>query len=174
MFVISVTGDHTMMNPYGKYAEDKVLKLSKHRLCHFDCKINVKQTEPSNVCFRVYSAEDIKSHPCKCNLPFQDQRNDWKTSGDLENAQPKNRVTSLVRRTVLHKLGYSEERLPASTSKKDSGTVSPKKTGKKRVHFSETKDDMTPQCSYPTEQRGEWKRKQKANKEAGLGSPKET
>ena len=168
VFILSVTGDHVMQNPYGQLAEEEILKVSKHRLCHFGYKVDPNQAEPSNVCFRIYSTEDIPSHPCRCNLPFQDHRSDWKTSGTLENAQPKSRVTTLVCKHVLRVLGFSEERLPDSSEKKESDTASVKKPSRKRVNFSETRENANPECAYPTEQREEWKRKQKANKEAGL------
>ena len=175
VFVVGVTGSHWDVTPFSQLVTDKVLKQSVHRLCYFDYKMDERQEKPSRVCIKVLSTKALRNHNCKCGIPYEEHYNDWKVGSSEDNRRPKNRAISLVCGNVLKELCSSGGRLPEPDGmfQTTTSTASTSSGKDKRVKFKEPdtnnrSETSVEHCAYPTDQRQEWKRKQKENKEAGL------
>jgi len=165
VYVIGVTGNHWDNTTLSQLVTDKLLKQTLHRICHLGIKLNPKQQEPSNVCIKILSNQDISPHPCLCKLKFAEHKSDWKTVGSADLPRPKDYAVSFVCGSILTELLGSGGRLPEP---KGESRRKPK-TNAQRVTFAETESqEQQAQCAYPTDQREEWKRKQKENKASGL------
>jgi hypothetical protein len=155
IFIIGITGKHWSDTPYQQLVQDKILFQSTHRMCHYNYKMDKTLKEPSNVCFKLISNMEIQSHGCKCNLPFKDHSSDWNIIGSEGNSRPKNQATSFICNELLKEFQFG--RLPDSSL----------------LQIERTESSKT-QLAYPTEQREEWKRKQKEMKAAGKEPKKRT
>ena len=100
---------------------------------------------PSNLCVKILSTHEIDGTPCKCGIEFKDHVNDWHAYGN-----------------DTDRMNHRDAILKCYQIMADKGIFT----------FQETKDE--PVLMYPTDERVEWKRKRKENKEKGIEVKKRT
>lgn len=141
---IGLTGNHWNQKIWDDAIENHVLLESKHRLCGLNMKLR-NLDAPSNLCLKILSTFEIQRTPCNCGIEFKDHVNDW------------------------HPYGYDDDRMTHRDAMlKLYGILFDKGIFK----FDSTQDDT--EHLYPTDERVEWKRKRKENKEKGIEVKKRT
>ena len=143
--VIGLTGTHWDQPIWVEAETNKTLHVSKHRFCGLDLKLRTVDA-PSNLCVKVLSTDEHESTPCPCGMPFKDHVNDWHPYGEDDD-----RITHREATTTVYKLMCERGILEF-----------------KHV----TLNDAEPM--FPTDERVEWKRKRKENKEKGIEVKKRT
>ena len=108
---------------------------------HRFCALGIKpgsQEEPSNVCIKILSTRKRQPTPCKCRIPFDQHYSDW-NHRNKDPDQNSHRNVMMEFCTRIAKQGMFEFG---------------KSPGAEHL--------------FPTEERVEWKRKRKENKEKGM------
>lgn len=77
---------------------------SYHRACHFGLKLDHNQTEPSKICFVMLSAPKIESHLCKCDIPQNGHKLDWKGEHPSIDRQPRAKIQQHIAIAVMKRL----------------------------------------------------------------------
>jgi len=112
-----------------------------HESKHRFCALGLKlgrADAPSNVCVKILSTRKHKSTPCTCGIPFDMHQSDWNNKNKEHNQE--NHRNSFLE--FCKKMG-----------------------GKGIFHFGKL---LGRELMFPTEERIEWKRKRKENKEKGI------
>lgn len=165
VYVVGITGDHWNDAQWSQMIFDGTLCDSKHRFCTMNLKMNVNDERPSNVCLRILSTTRIEPTPCKCNLPFKDHVSDWNYVGESHTHRLRNDMFTKACCMLLARGAFSEAfhaaplglNYPYQRSTPDSlDTTYQKDT---------TTLETTGAVAFPTDERVEWKKRRKENKE---------
>ena len=137
---VGLTGTHWNQIVWDQAIQNKLLHESKHRFCGLNLKLRDLDA-PSNLCVKILSTTPHESTPCTCGIPFKDHVNDWHSYG-----QDTDRVTHRDAINMLYKKMIEKDILVFKS------------------HV--THENVEPM--FPTDERVEWKRKRKENKEKGI------
>jgi antitoxin component of RelBE/YafQ-DinJ toxin-antitoxin module len=143
---VGLTGTHWNQIVWDQAVENKLLFVIKHRFCGLNLKLRDLDA-PSNLCVKILSTTEHESAPCICDLPFKDHVNDWHSYG-----QDTDRITHREAMTMFYK----------------------KMIDKGILVFKSNVTRDNAELMFPTDERVEWKRKRKENKEKGIEVKKRT
>ena len=127
--------------------EQAILAKKLHVSKHRFCAMNIKLRDvdaPSNLCVKVLSTYEVPSTPYTCGVEFKDHVNDWRPCGS-----DKDRINH-----------------------RDAMTLCYSKLIELNIFQFHAPDDA--EHLFPTDERIEWKRKRKENKEKGIEVKKRT
>ena len=142
VFGVGLTGSHWQQTVWDQLVAENVFFVSKHRFCALNIKLKDMEA-PSILCLKILSMSSIASTPCECNMEFKEHENDWRPQrGDHDRMNHRDGMLKLYRT-----LG-----------------------DKDILKFQLDKTYVTQEVEllYPTDEREEWKRKRKENKEKGI------
>ena len=184
VYVMGITGPHWENTQWDKLVEAGVLHVSKHRFCGIGLKINKDDDRPSNVCVKVLSTKKVASTPCRCGVPFKEHQRDW----DRMSRDPEHRFHSAVFGEfccILADRGdlcFPTQALiqRSAPDSRDVSTVAAaiveehvvaEATNESIANKDSSRTD-TLERAFPTDERVEWKKRRKENKEKGIAVKK--
>ena len=134
---------------------DATLKLSSHRLCALDIKVDPKVKKPSSVCVMVASTMSMQSHDCKCNVDQGTHANDLDVKSTATMSQHKDAALVKAARIILKSAqGTCSGSTPSDQIRPALSKFSSQLEGRRAY-------------TYPTEERERQKVRLKALREAG-------
>ena len=172
LYIIGVTGSHWQNTTWEHMVANQQLYESKHRFCALGLKLSTSDV-PSNVCIKILSDRKLASTPCTCGIPFAQHLGDWNKSARTPEHSTHSSVFGqfcciLADKGVLA-FGSSAGTIPVQRSAPDVPAAFVQGTETVEDHEHGENEHM-----YPTEERVEWKKRRKENKEKGIEVKKRT
>ena len=182
VIIFGITGQHWVHSQWETMILTHKMYESKHRLCGLGIKVDVTSTKPSNVCIRLLTSFLVESTKCSCKLEFKDHGSDWSIRFDHDH-RPHDAVLVEFCCSLLERGSFCfvslQEREPFQRSAPDSNyndidKQNTNQTDNKLMDVTEKLAELSVSDSkrnrtnaYPTDERVEWKKRRKENKEKG-------
>jgi len=169
VYVLGITGDHWNHVQWDQMIFDGTLCDSKHRFCAMNLKLDVNDERPSNVCLRILSTTRIEPTPCRCNLPFKEHMSDWNHVGESHTHRLRNTIFPKACCILLERGAFSKafHAAPLGLNHPDQRST-PDSRDTTRNPKNTTTLETTGTVAFPTDERVEWKKRRKENKEKGI------
>ena len=83
-----------------KMVRDQHLRITYHRMCHFDVRVEPSQAEPSESSIAIAATVDLPEHPCVCK-PGMTHVRDWGVKPASSQDKPRWRALCAMAQKVI-------------------------------------------------------------------------